>query len=162
MGKIGKMIGIGALMGASAATSAMYVGIREEKRLDKIENAKNKFTCFYDLLVEWLRLKQQGINLKEYFELNGYCSVAIYGMKELGERLVEELKGTDIEVKYVVDRNKDAVVTSLPKYSPDEELPQVDVMVVTAVYYYSDIVEEMEEKIPFPIISLEDVVYGLA
>ena len=46
MGKIGKVMGIGALMGASAAAGAMYVGRQEEKRLDKMEDAKNKFTCY--------------------------------------------------------------------------------------------------------------------
>lgn len=162
MGKISRLIGTGTLMAASAAVGAVYVGVQEEKRLDKMEDLNKKQICFYNLLIEWLGLKQQGVNLKEYFEFNGYKSVAVYGMKEFGERLVEELKDTGIEVKYVVDRNKDAVVTSLPKYTPDEELPEVDVMVVTAVYYYSDIAEEMEEKVTFPIVSLEDVVYGLS
>ena len=120
-----------------------------------------KYICFYNLLVEWLNLKQQGVNLKEYFENNGYKTVAVYGMKELGERLVDELNSTGIEVRYVVDRNKDSVVTYLPKYTPDEELPEVDVMVVTAVYYYGEIAKEMEEKVTFHVVSLEDVVYGL-
>lgn len=161
MGKIGKLIGTGALMVASAAAGAVYVGVQEEKRLDKMEETNRKNICFYNLLIEWLSLRQQGVNLKEYFEFNGYKTIAVYGMKELGERLVDELKDTGIEVKYVVDRNKDMVVTDLPKYTPDEELPEVDVMVVTAVYYYNDIAEEMEEKVPFHIVSLEDVVYGL-
>ena len=165
MGKIGKIIGAGVLTAVSAvagaAAGAIYVGVQEEKRLDKMEDNLAKSVCFYKLLVQWLDLKQQGINLKEFFEFNGYKSVAVYGMKELGERFLDELKDTGIEVKYVVDRSKDMVVTDLPKYTPDEELPEVDVMVVTAVYYYSDIAEEMEEKVTFPIVSLEDVVYGL-
>ena len=53
-------------------------------------------------------------------------------------------------------------MTDLPKYSPDEKLDVVDVMVVTAIYYYQDIEEKMSKKVDFPIISLEDVVYGLA
>ncbi|MBQ9700151.1 MAG: hypothetical protein IJV71_05955 [Lachnospiraceae bacterium] len=162
MGKISKIIGTGALMASSAAVAGIYVAVQEEKRLDKMEEVNQKNICFYNLLVQWLELKQQGTSLKEYFEFNGYQSVAVYGMKELGERLVEELKDTGIEVKYVIDRNKDIVVTDLPKYTPDEDLPEVDVMVVTAVYYYGDIAEEMEEKVSFPIVSLEDVVYGLA
>ena len=162
MGMIGKILGTGTIMAASAAAGAIYVGVKEEQRIDKMEDRHKKNICFYNLLVEWLELKQRGVNLKEFFEFNGYKTVAVYGMKELGERLVDELKDTEIEVKYVIDRDKDSVVTDLPKYTPDEALPEVDVMVVTAVYYYSDIAEEMEEKVPFHIVSLEDVVYGLS
>lgn len=162
------MKGIKTALMAMATTSigifggVLYEGISQEKRIDKAEENTDKFRCFYHLLTQWIALKQYGKNLKEYFEINGYKTVAVYGMKELGERLVEELKDSGIEVKYVVDKDTNSIVTDLPKYSPDEKLDVVDVMVVTAIYYYQDIEEKMSKKVDFPIISLEDVVYGLA
>lgn len=152
-----------ALVGAvGAAAGIVYEGIKQEKRLDIMEEQNKKMKCFFNLLIQWIILKQDGINLKEYFEFNNYHTIAVYGMAELGQRLVEELQETGIEVRYIVDKNADRVVAELPKYKPDEQLPDVDVMVVTAVYYYQDIEEEMSQKVQFPIISLEDVVYGLA
>lgn len=140
----------------------VYEGISQEKRIDKAEENTDKFRCFYHLLTHWVTLKQDGKNLKEYFEINGYKTVAVYGMKELGELLVEELKDSGIIIKYIVDKDTANIVSDLPKYSPDDKLDDVDVMIVTAIYYYQDIEEKMSQKVNFPVISLEDVVYGLA
>lgn len=158
--KTALLAGITALLGVFAGV--VYEGIEQEKRIGKEEEKTDKFRCFYHLLIQWIALNQDGKNLKEYFEINGYKTVAVYGMKELGERLVEELKDTGILVKYVVDKDTDNIATDLPKYSPDDALEAVDVMVVTAAYHYQEIEEKMSAKVDFPIISLEDVVYGLA
>ncbi|MCM1425821.1 MAG: hypothetical protein NC118_04385 [Eubacterium sp.] len=160
--KIRKIAAMAATASIGAMAGALYEGIEQEKRMDKMEETTDKFRCFYHLLTQWLALKQDGKNLKEYFEINEYKTVAVYGMKELGERLVEELKDSGITIRYVVDKDINRIVTDLPKYTPDDALEKVDVMVVTAVYYYQDIEEKMSEKVDFPIISLEDVVYGLA
>jgi len=162
MKKIMQAIGAGAMLAAGACAGAAAEWVHEEKRIDKFEDDYKKMQTFYNLLVQWLALQQEGRNLSEYFEFNGYKKVALYGMRELGERFVDELRDTGIEVCYLVDRNADSVSTDLPKYKPDEKLPKADVMVVSAVYYFQDIQEKMEICVDFPIISLEDVVYGLA
>ena len=135
--------------------------VHEEKRMDAWQGNYSKMEAYFRLLSQWLSLKQEGKNLKEYLDFNGYCSVAIYGMSEPGERLIEELEDTDIEIRYVVDRNADNIVTRIPKYKPDDDLPNVDVMIVTAILAFQDIRDEMGKKTSFPIISLEDVIYGL-
>lgn len=140
----------------------IYEWIREEKILDIMEDKYKKMTAFYKLLIQWLALKQEGISLAKYFEQNNYHTVAIYGMKELGERLLEELDESDIKVVYIIDQNADKIETSIPKYRPMDDLPDVDVIVVSAVYAFQDIQETMEKNVNMPIISLEDVVYGLA
>ena len=77
-------------------------------------------------------MKQEGKSLVEYFEYNNIKSIAIYGMKELGERLVKELEGSEIEIKYIIDQNADEIETKLKKVKPDGELAPVDAIVVTA------------------------------
>lgn len=154
---------IGAAAGAviGSVGGRIYERIKQERRLDEQEELNKKMHFFYQLLIQWLTIKRDGINLAEYFKYNGYQTIAVYGMRELGEQLISELKGTDIQVKYIVDRNADKLAVNLPKYKPEDNLPQVDALVVTAIYYFQDIQEMMEEKIDCPIISLEDVVYGL-
>lgn len=161
MKKAVKLLGKVIALGTSFFLGAFSTWVHEEKRLDQSEDTFKKMNSFYNLLVEWLKLKQDGINLAEYFEFNNYHTVALYGMKELGERFVEELKGTDIEIKYLIDKNADNIVTDLPKYHPDDDLPIADVIVVSAIYYFQEIQEELEKKTNIDIISLEDVVYGL-
>ena len=82
-------------------------------------------------------------------------------MKELGERLVKELEGSEIEIKYIIDQNADEIETKLKKVKPDGELTPVDAIVVTATWYFQDIEEKLSSKVDYEIISLEDAVYGM-
>jgi hypothetical protein len=134
---------------------------KAENDTKKLEKDIEKMNMFYHILVEWLTLKQEGKSLEEYFIDNGYRTVAIYGMKELGERLYDELNGSSVEVKYVVDQDAENIYCEKMVCSPYDKLQSVDVMVVSAVYHMDRIKNELQEKVPFPIISLEDVVYGL-
>ncbi len=118
-----------------------------------------KFTAFYWLLVEWLSVRQRNGDLITYFENKGYSTVAIYGMKELGERLNSELSDSSIKVKYVIDQNADYVWTELDAYKPDDELPDVDVIVVTVINQFESIKNQLQKKVNCPIVSLEDVVF---
>jgi hypothetical protein len=159
--KVKTLIGT-ALTGAAGVAAGMgYEFIKEEKRLDKMEDNFKKMNTFYRLLIAWVELKQEGKNLSEYFEFNEIRTIAIYGMRELGERLVRELEGSGIEIKYIIDQNVESIESSLPKCRPDDKLEKVDAIIVTAIYYYQDIEETLSQKVDYPIISLEDVVYGL-
>ena len=95
----------------------------------------------------------------EYFKKNEYKTVAVYGMKELGERLCDELKGTDITVSYAIDKNADQLYADIDIVTPDDELAPVDVIVVTAITFFDEIEEMMSEKVDCPVISLEDIPY---
>ncbi len=151
-----------AALGMGLAIGSIMEWIHEEKRMDIWEKNLKRIEAYYRLLLQWLSLKQEGKNLSEYLEFNGYKSVAVYGLSEAGERLIEELEYTDIEVKYVVDRNAENLAVRIPKYKPDDQLPDVDVMIVAAITSFQEIQEDMEKKVSFPIVSLEDLVYGLA
>lgn len=159
--KIGSLFG-GLLAGTvGTAVGAAYEFVKEEKRLDKMESKSNKFEFFYKLLITWVEMKQEGKSLVEYFEYNNIKSIAVYGMRELGERLVKELEGSDIEIKYIIDQNAGKIDTKYPKCTPDSELEPVDAIVVTAIYYFQDIEEKLSKKVDYQIISLEDAVYGM-
>ena len=41
----------------------------------------------------------------------------------------------------------------------EDELPTVDAVVVTAVFYFDQIASELQEKVECPIVSVEDVLY---
>ena len=84
-------------------------------------------------------------------------------MKELGELLYFELQQNGFNVNYIIDKNAESILVpeGIPIFSPDQDLPDVDVIVVTAIHYYSDIAEYIDEKVGCPIISLEDIVYSL-
>lgn len=147
-------------VGILSLISGIAVGYSIGKTNSSEEEMKNKMLKYYVTLNNWIGKKQKNINLSSYFEKVGYNSVAIYGMKEVGERLYEELKDTKTEVKYAVDQNAESIYADIDVYSPDDDLPEVDVIVVTATYYYNSILNNIKDKISCPIISLDDVIAG--
>lgn len=151
--------GLSALLGASAGAVAVS-SVQRPKTIQKADHTR-KMTEFYRLLIEWLRIKQEGKSLVSFFIQNDYKTVAIYGMKELGERLYDELKNSEIAVKYVIDQNADAIYADVDVVAPEDSLEDVDVVVVTAIHYFEEIESMLGEKVDYPIISLEDIIYEI-
>ena len=127
--------------------------------LQKEKNKANKISRYYHLLAQWLSNNQKGICLADIILERGYSNVAIYGMKELGELLCQELTGSDVKIRYVIDRAKEGIYTEYPLLSPDEELGEVDAIIVTEFFYYDEIKEKLKERVACQIVSLEDLVY---
>ena len=99
--------------------------------------------------------------MSSYFEQNGYRKIAVYGMSYAGETLINELKGTKIEVAYGIDKNADHIFTGINTVSPEDTLEKVDAIVVTAITFFAEIEEKLSKKNDYPIISLEEVLYGV-
>ena len=152
---------IGALVGAVAGAAGMEctVGRERKKNRKKIEDQADKMQEFYTVLLQWIRVHQSGRKLTSYFEKNGYKTVAIYGMKELGESLLAELDGSNVTVKYAVDRDAADIYSEIDVLKPMEKLEPVDVMVVTAIHAYNAIENDMKQKLDCPIVSIEDLVW---
>ena len=116
---------------------------------------------FYDVFYKWLQKKETGKGLADYFIRNNYRRIAIYGMKELGELLCDELLGTDsVCIKYAIDKNTNMTYKNIPIVSPDSELPDVDLIVVTAIHYFNEIEDLLKQKVTCPVVSIEDVVFS--
>lgn len=131
------------------------------KAIDNLRELTDKNLDLFLLMNKWMRTRQEGGHIKDYLEKNGYRPVAVYGLSHVGKCLLEELKGCDVEVKYAVDQNTAAVYSDVETYSPEDHLPDADVMIVTAVYYFDEISNNLKDKVAFPIVSLKDILYGL-
>ncbi len=118
------------------------------------------FQIGFQILNQWLCLKQHGKTLIPFFKDNFIQCIAIYGMGALGERFYEEMYNSGITIAYAIDRIAALKRKSgLKIYSPDEDpFPAVDAIVVTPVRDYWKIVESLGEKINVPILSLRDIV----
>ncbi len=114
------------------------------------------------LLLKWITLKQDHINLGRYFEMHSLYTIAVYGLGERGIRFLDELRDSNVKIQYVVDKNAKQFAVSFPLYTPNEELEEVDAMVVTVLNGFRDIEERMAYKLQCPIISIEDVIESLA
>ena len=62
-------------------------------------------------------------------------------------------------MQYGIDKNADNIYMDVNIVTMEDELKPVDAIVVTPIFFFDDIEEELSQKIDCPIISLEDVLY---
>jgi hypothetical protein len=144
---------IGAVAGAIG--SGYLKGKTSNEKLEKVD----KFKRYYHMLNQWLMLKQENKSLEKYFIDYGYKKIAIYGMGEMGIRLFDELKETSIEIKYAIDKNGGCSYFDLDVYSLNEEFAEVDAIIVSAIFAFEEIKDDLLKKVDCPIVSLDDIVF---
>lgn len=157
--KKGTVLGLVSGIFGGAAASAVYF-IKKNQNINEMDKVK-KFKTYYNMLNQWLMLRNAEKKLEEYFISHGYQSAAIYGMGEMGERFYEEMKTSQIEIKYAIDRSADQVLSDIKIYGVDDTLEPVDVIIVTSVFAYEEIKKVLADKTSCPIVSLEDVIQEL-
>ena len=144
--------------GSVGACIATKKGRETEEKWKKMSN---KHLDLMLLLNQWLITKEEKKSIVDYFHENKFKSIAIYGMSYVGERVYDELKNSDVTVKYAIDQNADRIYSEIDVISPDEDLEPVDAIIVTPISFYDEIEESLSSKINCPIISLEDILYQI-
>ena len=141
-----------------AVIAAGYIERKRGKELEWCQHRINKFQGYFDVTNEWLKVKKRGDNLSDYFTKNEWKKIAIYGMGELGNRLMEELEGSEVKILYFIDKYKKENDLNISVYDITADLPEVDVIVVTPFFSYDEIEEQLMDKVDYPIISIEEIV----
>lgn len=157
--KKGLMAALGS--GAGLLFGAVGTGIVMQKELDRMSTMAKKNYVIIRLFDQWMKVKQGGESIADYLKEKGYRTVAIYGMSFAGERLYDDLKDTEIAVRYGIDQNADKIYAEVDVLGADEDLPEVDAVIVTAVYYFDEIEEKLSNRMDCPILSLEDILYEI-
>ena len=128
-----------------------------------LDNKNADFECF-TTLKRWLENRNHNKTFLDYFHQCGYQTIAIYGAGDLGNLLYEEVKGSDVHVKYFVDRNAEGMkeIDQIPVITIPEmkNVEDVDVLVITPLGNYDAINQRLTEYMPeMRTISLREAVY---
>lgn len=138
--------------------------IREHRRMDDILIDKiKKFDAsqrYRSMLIEWINLHKSNITFDEYFKQCGMKNIAVYGNGKIGQGFINDMEHLQTRVDYIIDRKAAEMSSRLSIITLSESLPKVDGIVVTVLNDYDDIVEEISRKCNYPVISIEDVIYG--
>lgn len=129
--------------------------------IDKIKSLyrdKSKFERYFNTLDKWLTVKEQGKSLEQYFRKNNVKNIGIYGYGVLGRHLVEELYGSDITIECIIDKRVLDTPYNIKIIKPEEQIQKLDMIVVTAYYFWNEIIELIFGKGDYQIISLETIV----
>ena len=132
-----------------------------QKRIDKYRALADKNNNVFRMMNRWLQIRQEGKTVADYLNNIGCGKVAIYGMGLAGERLLDELRETDILVSYGIDRSAHKLNGEIALYSLYDELSDVDAVIVTIPAYFDSIKTELEKKMDCMVISLEDILYEI-
>ncbi|SEF67932.1 hypothetical protein SAMN02910276_00825 [Butyrivibrio sp. Su6] len=138
-----------------------WVGKQYDLHCEKIEKNGDKFSDYYQVCLQWVKVHQAGKKLDDYFNKKGYRHIAVYGMNDIAHAIISELKDSGVEVDYGIDRNADNLFLEMECYRPDADLPTTDVCVIALPELYKEIYESLNEKLTCPIVSIEDVVWGM-
>lgn len=131
------------------------------RTIKKNEAKAGKFIGYFNLLDEWMTIKEEGKSFASYFEKNGYSQIAIYGLGKIGNHFLREMEGSDIQILYAIDAKGEQLNPNIPIYILDDEIPKADVIVVTATFDYDNIKENLEQRTDIRIISIDEVVHEL-
>lgn len=160
--KKGVLSVVSALTGAAVGAGTLrYQKARQHEQDFKVIKKNEAILKMFN---QWLIIKQEGKSIAAYLKENNFKKIAIYGMSYAGERLLDDLRGTDIEVLYAVDQNADRMLLAEVDMITKREIAHqqaVDAVIVTAIYFFDDIEEEISELVDCPIVSLEDIIYEL-
>ena len=121
---------------------------------------KEKFESYLNLLDYWMTLREDNHSIGEKLEKMGHNRVLIYGYGIIGRHLEHELKDSDIEVVGVIDRQKNKIRAKSPVFSPDEELPEHN-LVIIASYAFRDEILKMDFLQGENVISADELIYGI-
>lgn len=127
----------------------------------ELEDQLQKYKLFYWVLTRWLRLRIQGVRMADILTRRNCGKIAIYGYAEIGQLLCRELLGEEFEVSYIMDKKVcESGYKNIPVFYPQKDLPK-DTVVVTAVYYFDEIRDELKKMGFKDIYSFRELVEGI-
>ncbi len=138
---------------------AFWINANKEKKYQEMKKQSKKHLDLYLLMFDWLKFKQSQKDILCFFKKNNYKKIAIYGMSYVGKALINELKGSDIEICYGIDQKANILPSEIKTVSIDDQLSDVDVIVVTPISAYTQIEEKLRTIVMCDIVSIEEVIY---
>ena len=77
----------------------------------------------------------------------------------MGQRLYDELKGSQVKVRYAIDRNPNKDNWEIPVVHPDDVVEPVDAIVITPIFDFLEIKAKLAEKLDCPMILIEEMLF---
>ena len=149
-------LALGFLLGA--VTAGICLLRLQQRCINNWREQADKNRGLFRLMDQWVSIKQEKKNIEAYFIKNHYKKIAVYGMSYVGLRLVKELKNSEIEIAYGIDRNAANIYSEIKLVTIEENLPDVDAVVVTLVDGFDKVRDMLSKRLSCPVIAIEDII----
>lgn len=128
-----------------------------EKEVESYTRNYRKYMYLFKIMCQWMHIKNRKKEISDWIKTVGWKRIAIYGMGEIGKVLLEELKNSDIDVAYGIDKQGDDMHIDIPVCKISDNLEVVDGIIVTAVTYFDEVKKELQNHINIPVVSIKDI-----
>lgn len=153
----GIIMGVACLFGILIGIWSSYKVIYKQVYIQRGKIQRSEM--YYSLLLQWIVNLESGKTIEKYLLRHGFSNIAIYGVGEVGKRVSEELKDTNVKMVYAIDREAVSGTLDVNTYHmKDDVLPDVDAVIVTPIFHYRKIAKKLKKKVDCPIISLETII----
>lgn len=130
--------------------------------MDNASIARENFA----FMKRWLENKNAKKSFADYFHQCGYQTIAIQGAGDIGRLLYEEVKESDIQVKYFVDRNGEGIheIDGIPVITISRigEMEDVDIVVITFINSYDAMSRMLAGYVPeIRTLSIKEAIYEM-
>lgn len=141
-----KILGLIITFASGCVCGAYMVGTKLAKILEADNKRIIKENSLASLFTDWVYLNNKGLSIGKWVSDKGYKKVAIYGMSHAGHRLKEDLENAGIEVLYGIDRDTGLYLENFTIYSPEDELPDTELIIVTTLQCFDEIKALLQTK----------------
>ena len=136
-------------------------GRSNKEMYEEARRLSDKHLEMFLVLDRWIQNMQNGKNIGIHLKECGMGTIIIYGMIYIGKCLYKELIEAGIEIKYLVDQKKYIVFNDINVKQIEDQMDSADAVIVTSIYYFDEIEQELKAKFTCPIISLADLIYKI-
>lgn len=136
---------------------------KHKRKIEEKDAITKKDNLIKESLTQWVRIEHERKSISALLNQMGYKKVAIYGYGFLGKALERVLQGdNNVVLSCVIDKNAHFTEHGNRILQPKDGLPELDVIIVTSLFYYEEINEELKSfGIQADIISLDALLFQL-
>lgn len=120
-----------------------------------LRHSLDRYRDYWRVLDLWVGMLEKGDTPLTYLKKAGYDSVAVYGYGMLGKHLVCQLQKKGFDVKYVIDRQIEKKADGIPLYPLQDGLPEVDVVIVTVLYDYDAVANDIKRVLNVDVLPID-------
>ncbi len=134
------------------------------KRLNCTERWSIKMRQFFETSRQLLKAKNRNLELSYYMMERGLKNVVIYGYRNLGEIVLDELKDSEINIVGIIDNFcPDERIKGYNRISKNylSRIGEVDAIIVTALPSFYMILRELIDITDIPVYSIEQIIHGM-
>lgn len=124
--------------------------------LRKAQNEACKYKQLFQMTCEWVNKEKVIIN---YIEKKGYKTIAVYGLGDVGKKVLSELEESSVKILYCIENGTGNCDSKYSVIRECDELSAVDAVIVTPIFYFDQIAKSLQQKGLKNIISIEDIIY---